>query len=154
MPTTASVSRSHNHRHALVTLALLACLSGCGPAPSGEASSIGTSMGGLSESQTVLQNNPSTHNEPRTSVGTPAPAEPREAEPLVVPDWMAQALASPDAQVRLTALDRWAQQGPQAPLDPLVVALDDEDEQVRAKAMALFEQAWAAEQKAKAEAEK
>jgi HEAT repeat protein len=60
---------------------------------------------------------------------------------------MAQSLASPEVQVRLKALDLWAQQGPEAPLDPLVVALDDEDEQVRAKAMELFERAWVREQK-------
>jgi hypothetical protein len=50
--------------------------------------------------------------------------------------------------VRLQALDRWAQQGPSVSLDPLVVALDDEDEAVRTKAMAIIEQQWAAEQAA------
>jgi len=35
--------------------------------------------------------------------------------------------------------------GPKAPLDPLVVALDDEDEAVRAKAMAIIEQQAAIE---------
>src|SRR3990167_8040892 len=38
---------------------------------------------------------------------------------------MAKELDSPDVQVRLKALDRWAQQGAEAPLDPLIVALDD-----------------------------
>jgi HEAT repeat protein len=61
---------------------------------------------------------------------------------------MAKELASPDVQVRLKALDRWAQQGSHAPLDPLVVALNDEDEQVRAKAMAIIEQQWAVEEEA------
>lgn len=67
---------------------------------------------------------------------------------LVLPEWIARALDAPDVQVRLQALDRWAQQGPSASLDPLVVALDDEDEAVQAKAMAIIEQHWAAEQAA------
>jgi hypothetical protein len=45
-------------------------------------------------------------------------------------------------------LETWAQQGPSAPLDPLVVALDDEDGDVRAKAMAIIEQQWAVEEEA------
>ena len=55
------------------------------------------------------------------------------------------ALDSPDVRVRLRALDRWAQQRPTAALDPLVVALDDEDDDVREKAMAIIEQHWAVE---------
>jgi HEAT repeat protein len=154
MSTTTPTAHTNKSLKALLTLALLAGLFGCGPASSGETSSIGASVGGLSESQPVLQNNPSTHNDPITSAGTPSPlasssvpAEHSEAQPLVVPDWIAKELASPDVPVRLRALDRWAQQGTQASLDPLVVALDDEDEQVRAKAMELFERAWAREQK-------
>ena len=65
-----------------------------------------------------------------------------------MPIWIAQALDAPDASVRLQALDIWAQQGAQAPLDPLVVALDDEDDDVRTKAMAIIEQHWAIEQEA------
>jgi len=45
----------------------------------------------------------------------------------------------------------WAQQGAQAPLDPLVVALDDENDDVRTKAMAIIEQHWAISQKAETE---
>ena len=55
--------------------------------------------------------------------------------------------------MRLQALDTWAQQGDQAPLDPLVVALDDDDD-VRTKAMEIIEQQWAIEQEAEPEAEK
>jgi HEAT repeat protein len=61
-------------------------------------------------------------------------------EHLVLQEWIAKELDSPDVSVRLRALDRLAQQGPQASLDPLVVVLDDEDETVRAKAMAIIEQ--------------
>jgi hypothetical protein len=59
---------------------------------------------------------------------------------------MAQALASPDVRVRLQVLDRWAQHTPTGSVDLLIFALDDEDEQVRAKALALIEQDWAREQ--------
>ena len=61
----------------------------------------------------------------------------------MLPQWIAQALASPEVLVRLRALDRWAQQGPEATLDPLIVALDGKDDDVRAKAMALIERQWA-----------
>ena len=56
--------------------------------------------------------------------------------------------------MRIQALDMWAQQGAQAPLDPLVVALDDEDDDVRTKAMEIIEQHWAIDQEAEPEAEK
>jgi hypothetical protein len=56
--------------------------------------------------------------------------------------------------VRLQALDTWAQQGAQAPLDPLVVALDDEDDDVRTKAMEIIDQQWAIEQEVEPEAKK
>jgi HEAT repeat protein len=65
---------------------------------------------------------------------------------LVLPELIAKELESPDVSVRLSALDRWAQQGPKASLDPLVVALDDEDEAVRAKALAIVEHQLTIEQ--------
>jgi hypothetical protein len=45
----------------------------------------------------------------------------------------------------------WAQQGAQTPFDPLVVALDDENDEVRAKAMEIIERQWAIEQGAESE---
>ena len=50
--------------------------------------------------------------------------------------------------MRLGALDTWAQQGAQAPMDPLIVALDDENDDVREKAMTIIEQQWVIEQDA------
>jgi hypothetical protein len=67
-------------------------------------------------------------------------------EYLALPTWIAQALDVPEVSVRLGALDRWAQQGAQASLDPLIVALDDESDEVRGKAMTIIEQHWAIEQ--------
>ncbi|NOT24225.1 MAG: hypothetical protein HOP22_16095 [Nitrospiraceae bacterium] len=78
------------------------------------------------------------------------PAQEEQVAPvpeyLALPTWIAQALDAPEVSVRLGALDRWAQQGAQAPLDPLIVALDDENDEVRGKAMAIIEQHWAIEQ--------
>jgi HEAT repeat protein len=59
-----------------------------------------------------------------------------------VPDWIATALKSPDVHVRLHALDRWVQQGRTGSVDPLMHALNDRDERVQARALALIEQDW------------
>jgi hypothetical protein len=75
-------------------------------------------------------------------------------ENLILPTWIAQALDAPEVSVRLQALDMWAQQEAQAPLDPLVVALDDDDDGVRVKAMTIIEQNWAIEQEAEPKIEK
>ena len=64
-------------------------------------------------------------------------------EPLVVPEWMAKDLESPDIGTRLRALDKWVQTAPPGADDPLILALDNKDERVRAKAMELIEQNWA-----------
>ena len=54
--------------------------------------------------------------------------------------WFAEMRESPDATVRLQALELWAQQ-PSDALDPETYALlDDEDEQVRARVEELWEQ--------------
>lgn len=69
--------------------------------------------------------------------------EARPAAPLVVPAWMATALASPDVAVRLQALERWVQQGQTGSVDPLMLALTDPDNRVQARALALIEEDWA-----------
>jgi hypothetical protein len=145
-------------------LMLLAGLSSCGPAASDHAPNqeSSASLGAPSESQPVSQHTPAaspvTFAAPPASNHTPAPAEKEELAPLpdhlVLPAWIAQALDAPEVSVRLRALDTWAQQGAQAPLDPLVVALDDEDDDVRSKAMEIIERHWAVEQEAAPEAEK
>ena len=116
-------------------------------------------MGGLSNapapatagsSPTQIAATPPSYSPSRPSLTTePRPDVTQEPVPLpehlILPEWIATALKSPDVRVRLLALDRWAQQGPTAPLDPLVVALDDKDDKVREKAMAIIEQHWAVE---------
>ena len=69
---------------------------------------------------------------------------------LVVPEWMAPKLNSPNVRVRLRALETWAQSAPPGAVDPLILAFEDKDERVRARAQQLIEQDWAR----KAEAEK
>ena len=139
---------------ALVSLGF-AGLSGCGPAAPDHApkSESHASLGGPAKSQSVIQGTAVPRNGPFTLGAGPGPIAVQEnpapmPEQLVLPTWIAQALDAPDVSVRLHALDMWAQQGAQAPLDPLVVALDDEDKDVRAKAMAIIEQNWATEQEA------
>jgi len=147
-------------------LMCLAGLSGCGPAPDDHAPNPESraNMGAPSEWQPVSQHSSSAHNNPFTPAAFPAsnyaPAPTAQEEPaplpeyLDLPSWIAQALDAPEVSVRLQALDAWAQQGAQAPLDPLVVALDDEDDDVRTKAMDIIEQQWAIEQEAEPEAKK
>ena len=155
---TAPVSRS-NSLCVLLTLTLLAALSGCGPVPSEEASRTesGTGTGrGLSSAETVSA--PSAEPLPQASAAGPTPPafnmqslqttrdQPAKMpEHLVLPELISKKLDSSDVSVRLRALDRWAQQGPTASVDPFVVALDDEDEAVRAKAMVIIEQQLAIE---------
>jgi hypothetical protein len=154
-------------------LMCLAGLSGCGPAPSDHAPNpeSRSSLSAPSEWQPVSQHSSTAYNDPFTpatspvplaafpaSNYSPAPAAQEEPAPLPeyldLPSWIAQALDAPEVSVRLQALDAWAEQGAQAPLDPLVVALDDEDDDVRTKAMEIIEQQWAIEQDAEPEAKK
>ena len=116
----------------------------------------GASLGGPSQSPSVSQSAPAPHTDPVTptasSVPLPSSRSPdvhgqaRPAETLVEPDWIGAALASPDARVRLWALDHWQQHAPRESVDPLIAALDDEDEDVRARATEILEQYWAVEQ--------
>jgi hypothetical protein len=143
-------------------------LFGCGPAASDHASNLEsrTSLGAPSESKPVSRDTSASGNNlfawaaspvPLASNPSPAAAQQDPAplpENLVLPTWIAQALDAPDVSVRLQALDMWAQQGAQAPLDPLVVALNDEDEGVRVKAMTIIEQNWEVEQEAEPKIEK
>ena len=74
--------------------------------------------------------------------------------PLVVPDSLRDALASPDVRVRLQAVERWGQSAPPGAVDPLILALEDTDERVQARALELIEQDWMRAQAAKSEAKR
>jgi HEAT repeat protein len=63
-----------------------------------------------------------------------------------VPASVIKDLDSPDAHVRFQALNYWTKPESTASLEPLFVALEDEDEAVRAKATEIVEARWAIEQ--------
>jgi hypothetical protein len=79
------------------------------------------------------------------SLAVPVPSSQAKdsADALVVPAWMAKELDSPDAGVRIRALETWVQSAPPGSIDPLILAYEDKDERVRARAMELIEQDWA-----------
>ena len=62
---------------------------------------------------------------------------------LVVPAWIAKDLASPDIDTRLRALETWVLTAPVGSIDPLLLAFENDEERVRARAMELIEQDWA-----------
>lgn len=72
---------------------------------------------------------------PPSDAQTTADQAPREARQ----QWLAELRESPDAGVRLQALAIWAAQ-PDDDLEPMFEALGDDDEAVRARAEALWEQ--------------
>jgi len=80
---------------------------------------------------------------PPSDAQTPADQAQREARER----WFAELRESPDATVRLQALEAWAQQ-PGTGINPLTHALVDEDEAVRARAEELYEQQLAREEAA------
>ena len=82
------------------------------------------------------------------SVPSAEPGHPIEGP--VVPESMAQKLTSPNVLVRFKALETWARSAPPGAVDPFILAFEDKDERVRARAQQLIEQDWAR----KAEAEK
>lgn len=157
------------HRPGMVAVLLsinLAALSACGPSAPDYSPSLESraSLGMTSKSQSITQHPWAPSNSLSTTAASPVTptasnytqetAQEKPAplpEHLSLPIWMAQALDAPEASVRIQALDMWAQQGAKAPLDPLVVALDDENDEVRAKAMEVIERNWAIDQKAEAE---
>ena len=73
--------------------------------------------------------------------GTDQPADREEAR-LAEPT-QAEGLGHPDPQVRIAALEQWAQHREGDSVDPLSHAMVDPDEQVRARAQELWEQALA-----------
>jgi hypothetical protein len=63
-----------------------------------------------------------------------------------IPHSIASELASPNPRTRYDALNYWETKGTQASIDPVFEAMEDEDPSVRAKATAIIEQRWEAEQ--------
>ena len=105
----------------VISCVLVFLLCGCGPSQSGE----------LGASPRITQ---------PAGQGSVA-----SSPPLMVPDWIMTALQSPDAQMRLRALDAWAQEGGTGLVDPVMLAFNDPDERVRTWALQLIEQDWLTE---------
>ncbi|CUS32683.1 hypothetical protein COMA2_110038 [Candidatus Nitrospira nitrificans] len=63
-----------------------------------------------------------------------------------IPSSVEKDLSSSNARDRYRALDHWESKDSKAPLDPVFDAMEDDDPAVRAKATAIVEQYWAAEQ--------
>jgi hypothetical protein len=140
-----------------MSLLLLAGLAGCGSAPSdnppprtdlfASAASSATASpaplvskngnGSLPGKGTVLGGD-SPHAAPASST---KPVNPMDV--LVVPEWMAKDLASTNVDIRLRALETWVLIAPVGSIDPLILASENDEEQVRERAMELIQQYWA-----------
>ena len=79
---------------------------------------------------------PSWKTHERLGVAKAARAQYQTDDP---PPWLADLLQAPDPNVRVQALDAWAQH-PGESLDPVTFALVDPDQSVRARAQELLEQ--------------
>ena len=147
-----------------MSLLLLVGLAGCGPASSDNAPTLGSpaSVGEPSSSQknqpprtdliASAANSATASPAPLASdnrngslpgkepVSTKKPENPMDV--LVVPAWIAKDLASPDVDTRLRALETWMLTAPVGSIDPLILAFETDDEQVRARAMELIQQDW------------
>lgn len=151
-------------RTGLWGLGLLLCLAGCGNAPS-DAPQAATPESDLHTRKTPNRkvsphsglSSPSRSSIPiRTPsskqpiAGGPAHADPHEqartsvavADQAAWTRWYEVARESPDVSVRLQALETWVQR-PGHSLDPLTYGLVDQDETVRERAQALYEQTLA-----------
>jgi hypothetical protein len=154
-----------------LSLVLLIGLAGCGPAPSDSAPSLGSSANAGAPSPSKQSLSPGNDTfapavnllSPASVTGTdfalgmrtvlggispsavpdPSSELAHPVEGLVVPEWMVQKLNSPKVRVRLQALETWAQSAPPGAVDPFILAFEDKDERVRARAQQLLEQDWA-----------
>ena len=129
----------------LLGLLLFAGLAACGPTSSDNAPNLlpRSRVGDLPvASQGSILGTDQLTTSP-SPLSAPRDASARLDKPFVVPEWMATDLTSPDVHVRLHALDRWGQQERTRSFDPLMLALNDPDERVRARALQLIEQDWA-----------
>lgn len=153
-PSSSLLSHPYLHNAWFFALILFAGLTGCGPAVSGPDSNqmARTSQAAPAASSPASQQ--STTPQPAPSAPSRVDDVPPQPDTLVLPVWMAQALDAPDVSVRLNALDKWAKLGNQASFDPLVAALDDDNDDVRNKAMEIIEQRWTEEQETESEPDK
>ena len=153
-----------------VGCALLAGLAGCGPGGSGNSPTLEArasaakaattspstqenGAGSASGKETVpagdksLSKSAGTANNTETAEDKKIKAvEEKKSAALPVPDAITRDFESPYPRIRLLALDYWATQGTKAPLDPLLEALEDDDDEVRTKAAKIAEEKWGIKQ--------
>jgi HEAT repeats len=151
------------HHLSLVGWLLLMGLVGCGQSGSGNTPALQAKAGGETVATTSSSSSNNGNVAGTASGKSPAPSvdkiqpnpdaslkfdinERDKKPPPPLPEAIAQAVSSPDPSVRFQALDYWIKQGQNAPLDPLLEALEDEDEEVRAKAAKIAEQQWGIKQ--------
>lgn len=152
-------------------LALLLGMTGCGSPTTDQTSGLESRAGragsvpasaarGAEQGEQPFKPSPTAERQPSSTAGTEAnlggdrPATPPNSEPdrrdklpvPGVPESIAKDLDSSDARARYRALDHWEAKDSKAPLDPVFEAMEDEDPAVRAKATAIVEKHWAAEQ--------
>ena len=107
------------------------------PAPNPVSLALGNLPGTAAGKETI----PRGENPPAVLAPSTEPED--SLAPLVVPTWITKDLDSPDVGTRVRALETWAQSAPPGAVDPLILALENTDERVRARAMELIEQDWA-----------
>jgi hypothetical protein len=143
-----------SHKAWLLGLILFSGLSGCGPAQSDPEENLASRANQMAPPEPPVTSPRTPSSLSKQASMAPIDDSSPLPDKLLLPIWMAQALDAPDVSVRLRALDKWATLGADASLDPLVVALDDDNDDVRKKAMELIEQHWAVETPAVPEIEK
>jgi hypothetical protein len=135
-----------------LSLLLLAGLAGCGSASSENArprtDPLASAANSATASPAPLVSENGTGSVPARGTvpvgdspkATPAsstqPANPMDS--LVVPAWIVKDLASPNVDTRLLALDTWVLIAPVGSIDPLILASENDEEQVRERAMELI----------------
>lgn len=142
-----------SHKAWILGLILFSGLSGCGPAQSDPEQNLASRANRMAPPESPVTSPRTLSSLSNQATTAPIDAPPPLPDKLLLPIWMAQALDAPDVSVRLRALDKWATLGADASLDSLVVALDDDNDEVRMKAMELIEQHWAIEAQTEPEIE-
>ena len=126
-----------------IIVVLVVMVPGCGPGPSDEMSRNATTTR-TSDAVTYLETeiNQTTPASSPVRIPSTLDTSSTKTEFLIVPPWIAKDLASSDTHVKIEALNRWAQEATVGSVDPLLLALEDEDEAVKATALSLLEQDW------------
>lgn len=125
----------------VIAVGLILSQFNCGPGSAGDPATFATTTTHEPDSEASL------HGDQYTSVShSSIQGGARSAQPVRIPMWMTQALASPDVQARLAGLETWVRRNGRGAIDPLMLASNDPDERVRNRALQLIGEDWIAEQ--------